>query len=249
MRPDRLPLLHEVADAVAAAFATVTDFGPSGIREGQYALDVIANDAALPLLRAAGLGVLSEESEFEQGSSGEVVVIDPIDGSTNASRGLPWYATALCVVDDDGMAAALVVNQATGDRFWASRGGGAYRNGAPIRPSGCHVVAESLVCLNGLPPASLGQRQSRSYGAAALDLCMVACGVFDAYVDCDTEAHGVWDYLASTLICREAGATVVDALDRDLVVLDRAARRTPVAAATPALCDALVAARLSRAAR
>lgn len=249
MPPDRLPLLHEIADAVAAAFATVTDFGPSGVREGQYALDVVANDAALPIIRSAGLGVLSEESEFEPGSTGEVVVIDPIDGSTNASRGLPWYATALCVVDDDGMAAALVVNQATGDRFWASRGGGAFRNGAPIRPSGCAVVAESLVCLNGLPPASLGQRQSRSYGAAALDLCMVACGVFDAYVDCDTEAHGVWDYLASTLICREAGAVVVDALDRDLVVLDRAARRTPVAAATPALCDALVAARLTRAAR
>lgn len=249
MRPDRLPLLHEVADAVAAAFATVTDFGPSGVREGQYALDVIANDAALPILRAAGLGILSEESEFEPGDSGEVVVIDPIDGSTNASRGLPWFATALCVVDEAGMAASLVINQASGDRFWATRGGGAFRNGRAIRPSGCHVVGESLVCLNGVPAAPLGQRQSRTYGAAALDLCMVACGVFDAYVDCDTEAHGVWDYLASTLICREAGASVVDALGRDLLVLDRTARRTPVAAATPALCDALVAARLTRAAR
>lgn len=249
MRPDRLPLLHEVADAVAAAFATVTDFGPSGVREGQYALDVIANDAALPILRGAGLGVLSEESEFEQGTSGEVVVIDPIDGSTNASRGLPWYATALCVVNDEGMAASLVVNQATGDRFWATRGGGAFRNGRAIRPSTCHEVGESFVCLNGRPASPLGQRQSRTYGAAALDLCMVACGVFDAYVDCDTEAHGVWDYLASTLICEEAGASVVDAMGRDLVVLDRSARRTPVAAATPALREALVAARLAPAAR
>jgi fructose-1,6-bisphosphatase/inositol monophosphatase family enzyme len=78
---------------------------------------------------------------------------------------------------------------------------------------------------------------------------MVACGVFDAYVDCDTEAHGVWDYLASTLICGEAGASVVDAMGRDLVVLDRSARRTPVAASTPALREALVAARLAPAAR
>ncbi|MEY4371348.1 MAG: hypothetical protein RL219_117, partial [Actinomycetota bacterium] len=101
MNADRLSLLHEVADAVGAAFARVTDLGPSGRREGQYALDVVANEAALPLLRAAGYGVLSEESEFEPGSNGAVVVIDPIDGSTNASRGLPWYATALCVVDDD----------------------------------------------------------------------------------------------------------------------------------------------------
>lgn len=249
MPPDRLPLLHEVADAVAAAFATVTDFGPSGVREGQYTLDVIANDAALPILRTAGLGILSEESEFEQGTTGEVVVIDPIDGSTNASRGLPWYATALCLVDAEGAAASVVVNQATGDRFWASRGGGAFRNGRPIHPSGCCVAAESLVGLNGMPVAPLGQRQSRTYGAAALDLCMVACGVFDAYVDCDTEAHGVWDYLASVLICEEAGACVVDAFGRDLLVLDRSARRTPLAAATPELRDALLTARLTRAVR
>jgi fructose-1,6-bisphosphatase/inositol monophosphatase family enzyme len=81
-------------------------------------------------------------------------------------------------------------------------------------------------------------------GAAALDLCHVAGGVLDGYVDCMAEAHGVWDYLASVLICREAGAHVVDLLGRDLVVLDRSARRTPVAAATPALLAQLVAARL-----
>lgn len=246
MNADRLPLLHEVADAVASAFGRVTDMGPSGRREGQYALDVVANDAALPLVRAAGYGVLSEESEYEVGSNGAVVVIDPIDGSTNASRGLPWYATALCIVDDAGPAVSLVVNQASGDRFWAVRGEGAWRNGAAIRPSGCRDVSDALVGLNGLPTRSFGQRQSRTYGAAALDLCMVACGVLDAYVDCDDRgdgAHGVWDYLASLLICEEAGAHVVDVHGRDLMVLDRGARRTPIAAATPALLDALIAAR------
>jgi len=243
----RLALLHEVADAVAAAFAGVADFGPSGVKEGQYALDVVANDAALPLLRAAGLGVLSEESEFEAGSTGEVVVIDPIDGSTNASRGLPWFATAMCVVDEDGPSVALVVNQASGDRFWATRGGGAFRNGHRIAPSSCTDVGDSIVGLNGLPPHPLGYRQSRVYGAAALDLCMVACGVLDGYVDCDDRspqgAHGVWDYLASVLILREAGAVVEDLQGRDLVVLEHAARRTPVAAATPELLAALASAR------
>jgi fructose-1,6-bisphosphatase/inositol monophosphatase family enzyme len=247
MNPDRLPLLHEVADAVAAAFATVRDFGPSGHREGQYTLDVVANDAALPLLRRAGLGVLSEESEFEPGESGDVVVIDPIDGSTNASRGLPWYATAMCVVDADGPSTALVVNQASGDRFWATRGGGAFRNGAPIAPSACTDLGESILALNGIPPRPLGYRQSRVYGAVALDLCMVACGVLDGYVDCDDRsaegAHGVWDYLASVLICREAGAPVVDLQGRDLVHLVHDDRRTPLAAATPELLAALVSAR------
>jgi fructose-1,6-bisphosphatase/inositol monophosphatase family enzyme len=173
-----------------------------------------------------------------------VVVIDPIDGSTNASRGLPWYATAMCVVDGDGPSVALVVNQASGDRFWATRGGGAFRNGAPISPSGCADVRESIVGLNGLPPHPLGYRQSRVFGAVALDLCMVACGVLDGYVDCVDGAHGAWDYLASVLILREAGAYVHDLHGRDLVVLDHDARRTPIAAATTELLASLTAARL-----
>jgi fructose-1,6-bisphosphatase/inositol monophosphatase family enzyme len=243
MNPDRLSLLHEVADAVAAAFAEVRDFGPSGGRDGQYALDVVANDAALPLLRRAGVGVLSEESEFEPGVTGEVVVIDPIDGSTNASRGVPYFATAMCLVDADGPSVALVVNQATDERFWALRGEGAWRDGVRIAPTTCTDVTDSIVGLNGLPPHPLGYRQSRVFGAVALDLCLVAAGVLDAYVDCVAEAHGVWDYLAGALVCREAGAHVVDLHGRDLAVLDHAARRTPVAAGTPALLAALVTAR------
>lgn len=243
MNPDRLDLLHGVADAVAAALAGVTDFGPSGARQGQYALDVVANDAALTVMRGAGLGVLSEESEFEAGSTGEVVVIDPIDGSTNASRGVPYFATAMCVVDADGPAAALVANQATGERYWAVRGGGAFRDGVRLQPSACDDIGESILGLNGLPPQPLGYRQCRVLGAIALDLCLVAAGVLDGYVDCVDEAHGVWDYLASVLICREAGAEVGDLHGRELAVVDHSARRTPIAAATPQLFGQLVAAR------
>ncbi len=243
MNPDRLSLLHEVADAVAAAFAEVRDFGPSGRRDGQYTLDVVANDAALAVLRRAGLGVLSEESEFEPGRTGEVVVIDPIDGSTNASRGVRYFATAMCLVDADGPSVALVANQATGERYWALRGGGAWCDGVRIGPTDCTDVADAIVGLNGLPPHPLGYRQSRVLGAVALDLCHVAAGVFDGYVDCVVEAHGAWDYLASVMICREAGAHVVDLHGRDLLVLEPSARRTPIAAATPELLAQLLASR------
>ncbi len=247
MNPDRLGLLHEVADAVAAAFAGVRDFGLSGHRDGQYTLDVVADEAALEVLRRAGVGVLSEESGLEVGAvgTGEVVIIDPIDGSTNASRGVRYFATALCLVDGDGSpAVALVANQATGERYWAVRGEGAWCDGVRLQPSVCVDVSDSIVGLNGLPPRPLGYRQSRVLGAVALDLCHVAAGVFDGYVDCiDPSAHGVWDYAASTLICQEAGAPVVDLHGRDLIVLDHAARRTPVAAATPELLDSLLAAR------
>jgi fructose-1,6-bisphosphatase/inositol monophosphatase family enzyme len=221
----------------------VTDFGPSGERHGQYALDVVANDAALAVLRRAGVGVLSEESEFEPGRTGEVVVIDPIDGSTNASRGVRYFATAMCLVDADGPVAALVANQATGERYWALRDGGAWCDGVRLVPSGCVEIGDAIVGLNGLPPRSLGYQQFRALGAIALDLCHVAAGVLDGYVDCVEDEHGVWDYLAAVMICREAGAEVADLHGRELVVLDYASRRTPVAAATPALFAQLTAAR------
>lgn len=240
---DSLSLLHEVADAVAAAFAASTDRGPAGGHPGQYSFDVVADDAALDLLRRAGFGVLSEESGMERGRRAEVVVIDPIDGSTNASRGIPWFATALCVVDDRGPSVALVADQASGRRWWAVRGSGARVDDQPLRVSGCTDVAQAIIGLNGIPPVHLGQRQSRMLGAAALDISLVASGALDAYVDCAVQAHGVWDYLAATLICREAGGTVVDAFGRSLEVLDHEARRTPVAAGSAALATVLAARR------
>ncbi len=243
MIADRLGLLHDLADAVAAAMRTVTDWGPSGGRVGQYALDVTADDAALAVLNRSGVGVLSEESGYSPGTTGEIVVIDPIDGSTNASRGIPWFATSLCLVDDDGPAAAVVVNQATGVRYSAERESGAWCGERRLRPSGCAELSEAIVVVSDVPPSAVGWAQFRALGACALDLCAVADGVVDAYVDFGHDQHGLWDYLGGWLICREAGVEVVDAFDREMLHMNHAARRTPVAAATSELAAALLAAR------
>ncbi len=243
MKLDRLDLLHRTADAVRDALDGVRDWGPSGLREGQYALDVATDEAALQVLREAGVGVLSEESGFERGRLDEVVVMDPVDGSTNASRGIPWFATSLCLVDADGPAVALVVNQASGVRFWAERDGGAWRDGRRLASSGCGDLSAAIVGVSAVPPTDAGWAQFRALGACALDLCAVAEGVLDGYVDCGDDQHGVWDYLGGLLICAEAGAVISDARGRDLVHLEHAARRTPVAGATAALHDALIAVR------
>jgi fructose-1,6-bisphosphatase/inositol monophosphatase family enzyme len=241
---DRLiELLHETAIAVRAALDGLDDWGPAGTRPGQYLSDLAADAAAHSVLDDAEVGVLSEESGLSGADHAVVVVVDPLDGSTNAARGFPWFATSLCAVDADGPRAALVVDLPHGRTFTAVRGGGAAVDGVALRPSGCAVVGEALVGISGLPGGSLGWRQFRTLGAAALDLCAVAEGTLDGFVDCSPSAHGAWDYLGGALICTEAGASVVDALGRDLVAIDAAARRTPVAAATPALLDALLAAR------
>ncbi|MBW3627007.1 MAG: hypothetical protein KY412_05300, partial [Actinobacteria bacterium] len=67
-----------------------------------------------------------------------------------------------------------------------------------------------------------------------------ASGRFDGYVDSSPAGHSPWDYLGALLVCREAGVEVVDAEGRELVTLDHAARRTPVAAATPTLLAELL---------
>lgn len=237
---DVLAVLHDAVDAIAAALGDLEDWGLAGTRAGQHLSDLRADAVAVDLLLRAGFGVLSEESGLHHPDRAITVVLDPLDGSTNAHRGVPWFAVSACAVDADGPLASVVFDLAHGRRYEAGRGSGARRDGTPIGPSSTVDVAEAVVGLSGLPPADLGWAQFRALGAAALDLCAVADGTLDGYVDCSTDAHGAWDYLGGLLVCREAGAQVVDARGRDLVVLDHAARRTPVAAATPALLDELV---------
>jgi fructose-1,6-bisphosphatase/inositol monophosphatase family enzyme len=241
-------LLERTAAAVSEALGRHLGEQPDawrdrGDRPGQYRLDLVADEAALGVLRAAGVGILSEESGLEGGGSALVVVVDPVDGSTNASRHLPWYAVSLCAVDDDGPRVALVRNLATGTSYRARRGGGATRDGRPVRTSPVTDVDDAVVVLNGYAGAHFGWRQYRALGASALDLCAVADGSVDGTVDCTVDALGPWDYLASSLVLTEAGGRIADARGRDLVVLDHAARRTPVSAGTPRLFEALMAAR------
>jgi fructose-1,6-bisphosphatase/inositol monophosphatase family enzyme len=236
-----LALFAEVAGAVGRALEGLDDWGLARTRPGQYRSDLVADQVAVELLDRAGLGVLSEESGLHHPERPVLVALDPVDGSTNASRHLPWWATSLCALDAAGPLAAVVVNQATGTVFEAIRGEGAWRDGSPIHPSGATRLADAMVALSGLPDRHLGWRQFRAMGAAALDLCEVACGGFDGYLDCSVDAHGPWDYLGGLLVCQEAGALVADARGRDLVVRGHADRRTPVAGATATLRDQLLA--------
>jgi myo-inositol-1(or 4)-monophosphatase len=236
-----LAVFAEVCSAVRTALDGVADWGLTGTTAGQHHSDLVADEVALGLLGAAGVAVLSEESG-RSGPAGAplVVVVDPLDGSTNAAQGIPWYATSLCLLDAEGPRVAMVADQARSVTFSAVRGRGAWRDGVAIEPTSCRQAEQAMVALSGFPARSLGWRQYRALGAAALDLCLVASGVVDAYVDCSRDAHGPWDYLGGMLVCQEAGAVVVDADGRDLAVTGHDDRRTPVAAATVELLDVLV---------
>ncbi|MGH9067087.1 MAG: inositol monophosphatase family protein [Acidimicrobiales bacterium] len=242
---DLLEVLNAAADAVAASLEGLPDWGLAGTRPGQYHSDLVADAAAVAVLEATGLGVLSEESGLHFADRPVMVALDPVDGSTNASRRLPFYATSLCALDGDGPRAAVVANLATGCRYEATRGGGARRDGRPIRPSGCRSLGDAVVGLNGWPSAHLGWRQYRALGSAALELCAVAEGALDGFVDLGRRGLGGWDYLGGMLVCTEAGAEVADGAGRDLVVRAHGDRRSPVAGATASLLEQLQAGRRS----
>jgi fructose-1,6-bisphosphatase/inositol monophosphatase family enzyme len=168
-----------------------------------------------------------------------LAVIDPVDGSTNAHRKIPFYATSICVLDAEGPLVGLVVNLATGTRYAAVRGGGADRDGAALKPSGCQELSSAIVGISGFPGHHPGWAQFRTLGAASLEFCAVAEGVLDAYMLVGRSTLYGWDYLAGLLICQEAGAVVVERDGAELVVRDDAPRR-PIVAATSQLAARLL---------
>ena len=253
MTPDPAAAREPVtADEILRAFAAAADAARRAVvaiptaarrqrtdRPGQYALDLAADAAVLDVLRPLGVGFVSEES----GRSGPpdspvTIVIDPVDGSTNCSRGIPYWAISLCAVDEVGPWCALVRNQATGETTVAVRGMGATRDGVGCVPSPVEDLVDAVVALTGWPRRYGGWAQSRALGSAALALCDVAAGGLDGYLD-SARSHAPWDYLGGLLACTEAGAPARDVAGEPLVVTDPAARRQLVAGGTRQLVDAL----------
>jgi fructose-1,6-bisphosphatase/inositol monophosphatase family enzyme len=232
-----LQLMRHAAAAAGEAIQGQQGRGFSGERATQYFLDLTADKAAVDVLVAGGLRVLSEESGTT-GTGPLVCVLDPIDGSTNCDRGIPFFSTSACVLDDDGMRCAVVVNHATGTRYEAVRGQGATRDGFPIRASSVREISEAIIGFSGLPATYGGWAQFRALGSASLEICAVADGSLDGYTVAAYSRLSPWDYLGGMLVALEAGATVID-LDGAELVEASDARRRPLATGTPELADEL----------
>ena len=166
--------------------------------------------------------MLAEEGSPDAASArGLVYVVDPLDGTTNFLHGFPWYAVSVGVLLDGEPIVGVVLNAATGELFQAMRGRGATRDGAPIRVSDIDDPRRALLAtgfpfkdekhiapyIAALPEIMAGTSGIRRPGAAALDLCDVACGRFEAFWELQLQP---WDFTAGALIAREAGAVVTD---------------------------------------
>jgi len=164
-------------------------------------------------------GFFGEEGGRAGSESGVTWVVDPIDGTVNFLYGIPHYAVSVAAVDqEDRSLAGAVVDVGRDDVYSASLGGGATRNGAPIRVRDVAPMRERLF-LTGFgyqEPVRRAQgaavarllgevRDIRRMGSAALDLCAIAGGTADAFVE---EGLHLWDRAAAGLVASEAGAEV-----------------------------------------
>ena len=146
--------------------------------------------------------------------------VDPLDGTTNFAHGYPCFGVSIGLVQDGKPLVGAVLNPVADEMFTAMRGEGAYLNGTRIQVSPIEALAESLVC-TGFPPKHRRSSVNMSYyweftlrshgvrrdGSAALDLCAVACGRFEAFWEFGLNS---WDTSAGMLMVTEAGGTVTD---------------------------------------
>jgi myo-inositol-1(or 4)-monophosphatase len=252
-------------DAVLAALPTRTERAPV-LRAGEGGDDTTAIDAAAEAAvvaqlerRGGDFTLVSEElGERVFGAGGaQRVVVDPIDGSVNAKRGIPFFSLSLAVADGPTLgdvSFGYVYDFGAREEWVAQRNGGAWLNDRelaapspkdPIEILSCEGTTSAYVAEAAPALQEVAQRM-RVMGSLALSLCHLAAGRVDAV--CSLKPARSVDIAAAQLLVRERGYAIELFEDVPFVAgpLDLEGRSRVVAAATPALCADLAAALPSR---
>lgn len=163
--------------------------------------------------------ILAEEGGLTARSEEYVWVIDPLDGTTNFAHRFPHYAVSIALAKKGEIVLGVVYNPVLTECFSAQLGSGAFLNSKQIKVSKEKLVLNSLLA-TGFPydvattdqdnmlsfeRAMKASQGVRSVGAAALDLCQVACGRLEGFWERDLQP---WDIAAGSLIVSEAGGKV-----------------------------------------
>ena len=221
-------LVEETVQAVQEAGACLSD--PTAVRcvRAKSKTDYVTNvDLAVQELLRERLAALAPDVQFmgeEQDNTGldwhrPCWILDPVDGTTNLIHNFRHSALSLALAEDGQILFGVVYNPYSGECFTARRGQGAFCNGSPIRVSSADRLEDSLLSVGTVPGrrklADTAFRQIRTLydtcqdvrrtGCASLDLCWVACGRLDGYVELSLQP---WDYAAGRLLVEEAGGRV-----------------------------------------
>jgi len=218
------------------------------------AIDRAAEDVILARVREAAGAIVSEEVGRLGGEARPLVVVDPIDGSLNAKRGIPFFSVSIAVAEGETMDDVLfgfVHDFGSREEWTARRGGGAWLNGdalGEVRPKdeveilSFEATRTSLVARDAPKVAELAHRL-RIMGSLALSLCHLAAGRVDAV--CSLKGARSVDIAAAQLLCREVGLAI-DLFDVEdafgAAPLDLEQRSRVAAAGSEAVCGRLAAA-------
>jgi len=212
-----------------------SDFVSEVDRDAEHALSAVIRE------RHPDAVVIAEEGSPTAAAGALTFVADPLDGTTNFLHGFPWYAVSIAALVDGRHVAAVVMNVANGELFTATAGGGARRNGQPVRVSPITDPSLALIgtgfpfkhregikpYMGVLPRLMEGAAGLRRAGSAALDLCDVACGRYEAFWELRLAP---WDVAAGMLMIREAGGLVTDLEGKPAPV-----EHGPIVAGNPAI--------------
>jgi myo-inositol-1(or 4)-monophosphatase len=226
------------------------------------AFDELAEECVVQYFRDAvpePVRILAEEGgelRTRPGAAGWTLVLDPVDGSENFARGNEPVSVSLALAPSEGPVApdavehALVGSVHTGSVCEATRGEGAWRDGARVRASGATELAAALISLQTrfhdrarqprVYPLLRGAAGVRQWGTAAGEMAAVAWGGVDAFVD-PRDTLSPENYMAAALLVREAGGVVTDRLGGPLTAVTSLVQgQSIVAAATPELHAAIL---------
>ena len=245
-------------DAVLARLPTRAEREPV-VGEGRggdetTAIDKAAEDAILHRIRESAGAVVSEEIGRLGGDELPLVVVDPIDGSLNAKRGIPFFSLSIAVADGetmDDVVFGFVHDFGSREEWTARRGEGAFLDRAPlgaVRPKdeveilSFEATLTSLVARDAPKVADLAYRL-RIMGSLALSFCHLAAGRVDAV--CSLKPARSVDIAAAQLLCTEVGLAI-DLFDVEdpfgAAPLDLEQRSRVVAAGSKPVCDRIAAA-------
>ena len=202
-------------------------------------IDKLAEDVALNVIEKSKLkvNVLSEEAGFIDNDGKYTFVLDPLDGTRNAYRGIPFYSVSIAVGNKciSDVEYGIVKNIPTGDTYIAEKGVGAFLNSkrfcVPEIPD--KELLSSLALGKNFDKVTMKfarKDKVRSLGSSSLEMCMVAIGALDYFI-VGKEYLRVVDIAASTLILREAGGFVTNIYGEDLDMSFNLEERTSVVAA------------------
>lgn len=211
----------QAGEIIRKAYGLVKETKRKGLNDYVTATDIKAEKIVVDILKQTGYSILGEESGTTDNQTSKKWIIDPIDGTTNFIRGIPFFALSIALLEDDkNLVLGVVYDPIADECYSAERNEGTFLNGEKIHVSNRSDFDGSLILIE----HNKSEQGKRDYldastnlilnkavllrqGSTALMLCYLARGSAEAFLSSGDE---LYDFAGGLLIAKEAGAIISD---------------------------------------